>query len=93
MLGVNFEGDFNLPLSLERDSSKFQGQADMEHDSEGYGIKGMDGEKRPRREVVSPNGRKEFGTLLGREKRVLGQVHLLLVTIDWQANQCNKIIS
>ncbi|MBA0781735.1 hypothetical protein Gotri_002627 [Gossypium trilobum] len=62
---VNFEGDFNLPLSLERDSSKFQGQLDMEHDSEGYGIEGRDGEKRPKREVVSPNGSKEFGTLLG----------------------------
>ncbi|KAK5836007.1 hypothetical protein PVK06_011743 [Gossypium arboreum] len=70
MLGVNFEGDFNLPLSLERDSSKFQGQVDIEHDFEDCGIEVGDGEKRPRREVVSPNSSKKLGTLLGREMRV-----------------------
>lgn len=84
MLGLKLEGDLKLVFDMKGDTSKLQGQSNMNHDLEKYAIVGGDEKKRPRRDSRSFSEGKASNSTVVRDESLLGQNHFLLVAAKRQ---------
>ncbi|MBA0751780.1 hypothetical protein Gogos_000681 [Gossypium gossypioides] len=91
MLGLNLEGDMKLVLDMKWDTSKLQGQLDMNHDLEECAIVGGDEKKRPRRDNGSCSEGKASNLIVVRDENVgFLMVLRLRLMAQWEENDEEK---
>ncbi|MBA0843396.1 hypothetical protein Goarm_000591, partial [Gossypium armourianum] len=92
MVGLNLEGDLKLVLDMKWDTSKLQGQLDMNHDLEECAIVGGDEKKRPRRDSGSYNEGKASNLIVVRDRSLLERNHFLSAAAKGQTDrQINNV--